>query len=199
MRFAFATATASSSFIIFLTTSSVVDASLINKQRLLRGSSAVDEESPLYSADYYNYDSADYNHDSHDYVYKTVALEHHDGQDYNSNNEEEYPSLYQNPRRNWQRVNGASDPAADRVNGVGNRRADRRNGVGKKRADRINGTGRGICWACNGVPISQFCECRDGPRRRRRAGRQADRWVRQQNGRRSNPSTRLYFRISISI
>ena len=83
-------------------------------------------------------------------------------------------------------MKGASDPAADRVNGVGNRRADRRNGVGNRRADRRNGTGRGICWECNGVPITQYCECRDGPRRRR-AGRQADRWVRQQNGRRRNP------------
>ncbi len=90
-------ATASSFFITFLATSNVVNASLVKKHRLLRGSSAVDEESPLYNAYYsnYNYDSSDYNYDSHDYDYKAVA-EEHNGQDYNI--EEEYPSLYQNLR-----------------------------------------------------------------------------------------------------
>jgi len=143
---------------IGLTTLGVVDASSVNNKSLLRGSSAVEEET---SASVY---SADYNDGGEDYDF--VEDDHHNdnGKDYNDEEEEE-SSLYQNNQRSQR--NRWTNPAADRTNGVGN-----------KQADRINGRGIGICWACNGVPITQWCRCRDGPRKNwRKGGNMADRWV----------------------
>jgi hypothetical protein len=143
---------------IGLTTLGVVDASSVNKKSLLRGSRAVEEET---SASVY---SADYNDGGEDYDF--VEDDHHNdnGKDYNDEEEEE-SSLYQNNQRSQR--NRWTNPAADSTNGVGN-----------KQADRINGRGIGICWACNGVPITQWCRCRDGPRKNwRQGGNMADRWV----------------------
>ena len=98
--------------------------------------------------------------------------------DYDSS-EDEFPSLFNNPRNQRQRwrQNGRSNRAADARNGRSDPAADRRNGVGNRRADRMNGRNNNICWECNGVPQTQYCECRDGPRRNRQGGNMANRWV----------------------
>mmetsp|Transcript_31742 Transcript_31742/g.47410 ORF Transcript_31742/g.47410 Transcript_31742/m.47410 type:complete len:186 (-) Transcript_31742:129-686(-) len=141
--------------IVGLITLGAVDASSVNNKSLLRGSSAaIEEETSVYSADYID--------GGEDYDF--VEDDHHNdnGKDYND--EEEESSLYQN---NLSQRNRWTNPAADRKNGVGN-----------KQADRTNGRGIGICWACNGVPITQWCRCRDGPRKNwRNGGNMADRWV----------------------
>ncbi len=159
----FTTTTTTTALAVFLTIASsgtttfgVVDASNGKKQRLLRGSVEEDPSSSFYRKDY---DGVDYN-----------------GGDYDQ--EDEF-SWYQNNNRQRQadRRNGRSNPAADRMNGRPlNPAADARNGVGNKRADRTNGRGIGICWACNGVPRTQYCACSDGHNNNGRT--MADRWVR---------------------
>jgi len=123
----------------------------VKKKRSLRlrgSSSAIEEDSSFYSADYYG------TSDNFEFVSRS------NGEDYID--EDEYMHLYQNPRQGW-----------------------RQNGVGNKRAHRMNGRSIGVCWECNGVPITQYCKCRDGPRN-------ADRWVHRDrvrnNGRRGHPN-----------